>query len=172
MTDSDFLRALKERHAAREKADRSFELLGETLTYRAGVAPEVGNRLQQAGAELFDFSKQMQATVESGGEKITEAEFAELMRNLGDARWRLFEIADQTALACLEPASHEAWARLRSEDAASPLSQDDVLEVARELVVRVTGLPTDAPTGSSDGRNGTAKRSKENSSSPASVPTG
>ncbi len=45
MAEDAFLQRFEERRAAREAADRTFQIAGATLTYRPSVAPEVGLKL-------------------------------------------------------------------------------------------------------------------------------
>ena len=177
MTD-DFLAAFEARRAAREQADRSFELAGEKLVYRASVAPEVGMRLeemrQRVRAQLETLRAALDAAEkapEQNGGEPDLTPVAAVLDGMDVSDADMLQIGDETVLACLDPASHEAWARLRSNDAAQPLIFDEVFEIADYLLGKVAGIPTDAPADSSAGRTEIDKPSKEKSSSPARTPT-
>lgn len=160
MTD-DFLARFEQRRQERLEADRSFPLAGATLTHKASVAPEVGKRLEdmrrQVGTELEEAQRRIQAANGSPPDlsdlKISDDE--------------MIQAADETILACLEVESHETWASLRDIEAVYPLNFEEIMQLADYLLGRVTGIPTDAPAGSSDGRTTTAKKSKAPSSSTA-----
>lgn len=164
MTD-DFLADLKRRHAERAAADRTFDLLGESLTHRPSVAPEVARTLEEAGQALADLADRHRHALNGGREDIPDEEFLVMLNEQADAQRLVLDAAEHTVLACLEADSHASWARLRSEAAASPLTADDVLEVARQLVVKLSQHPTLAPGGSSPGRKPTGAASRGTSSS-------
>ena len=153
MTD-EFLERFERRRQERLAADRTFPLAGETLTHKPSVAPEVGSRLE---AMRDDVGKQ----VAEARRRIAEANGEPA--DLSDLDFRdttMIDTADETILACLEPESHEAWARLRATDSPYPLNFEEIMSLADYLLGRVTGIPTSAPAGSSAGRETTAKRSK------------
>lgn len=162
----DFLTRFEQRRADRLKADRSFTVAGETLTHKPSVSPEVGQRLEevrrQVGAELEEAQKRIQAA-NGNPPDLSDLKISDDVMIL---------TADETILACLEPGSHEAWARLRDVNAEYPLNFEEIMELADYLLGRVTGIPTVAPADSSAGRTTTAKRSRANSSSTAKTPTG
>ena len=165
MTD-DFLTRFEERRKERLLADRSFPLAGETLTHKASVAPEVGKRLeemrQEVGRELEELKRRL-AEANGNPPDLSDLKISD------DA---MIEVADETILACLEPESHPVWARLRAIDNAYPLNFEEIMALADYLLGRVTGIPTVAPAGSSDGRTTTAKRSKAASPSKAKTSAG
>lgn len=176
MTD-DFLAAFEAKRAARMAADRSFQLGGETLTFRPSVAPEIGMHLEEMRQRVRSQIENLQAALakaekpEGNGADPDLSPITAALESMDISESDMLQIGDETILACLEPASHEAWARLRSNDAAQPLIFDEVFEIADYLLGRVAGVPTDAPADSSDGRTETAKPSKGRSSSPAKTPT-
>lgn len=171
----DFLAAFEARRKAREETERSFVIAGETLKHRATLSPEVTFRFQKAQTTSYEDMVAMKEWVD----KIQKAagkngRQEKLLDEAPEPRLTdedLLAIADETVLACLEPDSHEAWARLRSSDAAQPITYDEVFEILDYLFGRVTDLPTVAPADSSDGRTETAKPSRGRSSSPAKTPT-
>ncbi len=176
MTD-DFLAAFEARRAARIQADRTFDIAGETLTFRPTVAPEVGMRLEQmrqtVRAQLETLRKQAdeaEKKAAANGGDADMAALAEALDNLTVSDQDMLHIGDETVIACLDPGSHAAWARLRSPESPQPLTFDEVFEVADYLLGRVAGIPTSAPADSSAGRTQTASRSKGRSSSPAKTP--
>lgn len=178
MTDP-FLEAFEQRRKLRAQADRSFTVAGETLIYRPTVAPEVGTRLeamrQTVRSELealqAETAKAQKAADADGGESDTTA-LAAALDKMTFSDEDMLQSGDETVLACLEPGSHEAWARLRSPDAPQPLTFDEVFELADYLLGRVAGIPTSAPADSSAGRTATASKSKAKSSSQAKTPIG
>lgn len=165
MTD-DFLTRFEQRRQERLAADRSFPLAGETLIHKASVAPEVGKRLedmrQEVGRELDEAKRRL---AEANGEPLD-------LSDLKISDDIMIQAADETIIACLEPDSHETWARLRAIDAEYPLNFEEIMMLADYLLGRVTGIPTDAPAGSSAGREKTGRKSKADSSSTAKASTG
>jgi hypothetical protein len=174
-----FLEAFEARRAAREQADRSFPLAGETLSYRPSVAPEVGMRLERMRQQVRGQMERLKAAADkaeqassNGGAEAAVDELAAALDNLEVSDTDMLQIGDETVLACLTPESAEAWARLRSPGAPQPLTFDEVFEFADYLLGRVAGIPTSAPADSSAGRTETASKSTAASSSPAATPTG
>lgn len=171
----DFLTRFEQRRQERLAADRSFPLAGETLIHKASVAPEVGQRLEEARDEMAAqldqaraISLEIQKRIDSAnGDGVDLSGIdTRAMRLTDDA---VILAADETVLACLEPDSHEAWARLRDVKADYPLNVAEIMEITDYLLQRVTGVPTDAPADSSDGRTKTGKQSKAASSSTANA---
>ena len=179
MTD-DFLERFEARRIAREQADRTFVLAGETFRFRPTITPEVVFRFrdsQQSMYEDLDKIRRWGAEVEAARAKNGDgaADLEQLVGAMPEPRMSdddLIQIADETILACLEPASHEAWAKLRSPENLQPVTYNEVFEIVGYLLGRVTEIPTVAPTGSSDGRTETARPSKASSSSRAKTPAG
>jgi hypothetical protein len=177
----EFLTRFEERRAAREHADRTVTIAGEKLVYRPTVAPEVGLRLesmrQKVVAQLERLRDAAQkaerdtAAAEGNGADVDLTALNDALERMEVSDEDMLLIGDETVLACLEPASHPAWARLRDPDAKQPLTFDEVFELADYLLGRVAGVPTSAPADSSDGRTETSKSSKGRSSSPAKIPT-
>lgn len=165
MTDS-FLERFEKRRQERLAVDRSFPLAGETLVHRASVAPEVGSRLEamrdEVGKTVAEARRRI-AAANGDPADLSDLDFDDS---------RMIESADETILACLEPESHEAWARLRAIDAEYPLNFEEIMSLADYLLGRVTGIPTSAPADSSAGRTTTGKRSKADSSSTAKASKG
>lgn len=160
---SDFLTEFHKKREARLAADRTFTLAGETLTHRPSVAPQIGLKLEAArhkvSVELLEISqraKEINGSVPDEFVRLISGQTTDV---------EMLQISDEVIVACLEPDSHEAWGRLRDENAAYPLSVADVMEIADFLIERVTQIPTVAPAGSSDGRTETVKPSKGTSSS-------
>lgn len=91
----------------------------------------------------------------------------------GLAPQELLDLLDETALACLEPgeASEKAWAKIRNPNLMLPLTLDDVIWLVDHLVARASGIPTDAPAGSPDGRTKTETSSKARSRSKEPTPS-
>lgn len=83
----------------------------------------------------------------------------------------LLDLLDESALACLEPDSAKAWAEIRDPNRPLPLTLDDLIWLVDHLIARASGIPTDAPAGSPDGRSNTETSSKEPSPSEADAPT-
>ncbi len=159
--EDEFLKAFNEQRKLRAQADRSFPLGEETLTYRPAVAPEIPLAFQEATELLATWAGEVNAllsqangsTPEIPEQPISEAD--------------LLAVYDATVLACLEPASHETWARLRSPDASYPLLGEEVYRLAVYLIGKTTSLPTDGLLGSSSTQPETATTSTGNSPSPA-----
>jgi hypothetical protein len=141
----------------REEADRSFKILGETLTVKASVAPEIGFRLGEFQAKLVAYQaadKERETRGEPPSEMgVTNAEFVEL------SEW--------TIRSCLEPDSVAAWERLRAPDAKDPLTLLDIYAVATYVQARASGLPTVGPADSSAGPQTNGTSSTAASPSPA-----
>lgn len=143
----------------RTRDDRTITLLGETLTVKASIAPEVGIRIDEITTRLADYIERGQAA-QQAGEPLPEA---------GISDTDLLDLSEATIRACLDPASTPAWERLRSPDSPDPLDLMEIYGLARFLVSKVTLLPTDAPSGSSDGQTNTEPSSKAGSPSTAAA---
>ncbi len=163
MTD-DFLERFEAQRAARLAAERSFQLAGETLTFKPSVPPETGARLQACREKYAN-------QLAEGQRRIAAYEADNSVGLMTDDLDLdidgLILAADEQILNCLEPDGQAAWGRLRALDAAEPLTFQEIGQIADYLLGRVTGIPTDAPAGSSAGRTTTAKQSKAASSSKA-----
>lgn len=146
MTD-DFLERFEQRRQERLQADRTVTIAGVDLIYRPSISPETALLLEETRDRYVS---------QNGSRDITAT--------------HLVNVADQSILECLEPASHQAWANLRDPAAEYPLSLSDVFDLAEYLLGKAAGTPTDAPSGSSDGRTTTAQQSTEDSSSTANAP--
>ena len=178
MTD-DFLANFEAKRAAREAADRSFVIAGETLRFRPSIAPEVAFKFRASQVSAMEDLEKLQAwsaeyAAAAAKNGKGEADMAKLIERVPEPRLSdddLLLVADETVLACLEPDTHEAWARLRSPEAPQPITYDEVFEIVGYLLSRVTQIPTDAPSDSSAGRTQDDKRSTGKSSSPAKTPT-
>jgi hypothetical protein len=152
MTD-DFLERFEAQRAARLAAERSFQLAGETLTFKPSVREKYANQLAEG-------QRRIQAYEADNSVGLTTDDLDLDIDGLILA-------ADEQILNCLEPDGQAAWGRLRALDAAEPLTFQEIGQIADYLLGRVTGIPTDAPAGSSAGRTTTAKPSKAASSSKA-----
>jgi len=160
MSDA-FLEAFEQRRKEREQAERSFTLLGETLTFRAHVPYETGRRLEQARRDFEEGITEARKRLDAANGSVPD------LSDLPIDTDALVQAADEQILACLEPSSRKAWSKLRALDAREPLTFEEIGQIADYLLGRVTGLPTVAPAGSSAGRTETAKPSKAGSSSKA-----
>lgn len=126
----------------RAERDRSFQIAGETFTYRPSVAPEV---------------------MASWNEAVT----GEV--TLGEREW--LKLYDDTILGLLEPGQEEKWLAVRSADLELPINLSDLSSLMEWLLAEQSGRPTVQPSESSqtDGRTGT--ESTDTSSPPlAAVP--
>lgn len=145
------------RHA-RLQENRSFPLLGEKLTVKISVAPEVGFRLQDLRRKVRDdleAERQAKERNESAPVGLTDAE--------------MLSVAEDTIVACLEPGSLPAWLRLRSPDQAVPLSFREIFALCDYVLARASGIPTDGPSDSSSGPTETDSSSTDDSPSPAQI---
>jgi hypothetical protein len=177
----EFLTRFEERRAAREHADRTVTIAGEKLVYRPTVAPEVGLRLEAMRQKVVEQLERLRdaaqkaerdtAAAEGNGTDVDLTALNDALERMEVSDEDMLLIGDETVLACLEPSSHPAWARLRDPAATQPLTFDEVFELADYLLGRVAGVPTSAPADSSDGRTETSRSSKGRSSSPAKIPT-
>lgn len=143
--------------ADRTKDDRTITLLGETLTVKPVIAPEVALRLDDFQSRIAEYLTVAEAAREAG------AELPEAGIDDGD----LLDVSEFAIRSALDPGSLDAWERLRSPEAAEPLGLMEIYGLARFLVSKVTLLPTDAPSGSSDGPTSNGASSKAGSSSTA-----
>ena len=177
MTD-DFLARIEERKKARREADRSFVLLGETLAVRPSVTREVGADLMAARDARVTAIQALQKLLGKDGQMPANADDAQLgavveaTRLVGAADDTAIQVAEETIIDCLEPGTHEAWARLRAKDAADPLTAEEMEEIAEYLLGKIAEIPTSAPSVSSDGRTETSSKSRANSSSRGKIPVG
>lgn len=158
MTDP-WLEQFAERRKAREEADRTFDLLGESLTVRASVAPEAALRLAQFDIRV---ARYLEAAQEAEAKKLPPPE-------LGVTDEEMLAMDEEAIRAALEPGSWAAWDRLRAPDAPEPLSILEIHGLARYVVSRVSGLPTERPAGSSAGPLNGSSSSKAKSGSRAAA---
>jgi hypothetical protein len=142
MQKDPWLENWEARRKERESADRSFEVLGETLVAKASVAPEIGLRLAEFQSRIAVYVPLAQEAQEKG----------KPLPDLGVSDEELLALSEATIRACLEPASHEAWARLRDPERADPMSLMDIYGFATYVLSKATALPTGAPAGSSSGQ--------------------
>ncbi len=163
MTD-DFLERFEAQRAARLAAERTFDLAGETLTFKPSVPPETGTRLQAARERYANALQEGQRRIDAYERDNTVGLTTDDLDLDLDG---LILAADEQILNCLEPDGQAAWGRLRALDAAEPLTFQEIGQIADYLLGRVTGIPTVAPAGSPDGRTTTGKQSKDGSSSKA-----
>lgn len=159
----DWLDTFNEGIAVRERGERSFEVLGETLTVKPSLAPQVAIRYFTAKRRLIEFTALRIAAEAEGAEKPP------LPEDLQDEA--LLELMDMTARACLDTATAPAWDRLRSDDHPTPLDWDQLFSLCEYLIGRASTHPTDEPIGSSNGQPGTSPSSEDASLSPAGTPT-
>lgn len=159
--DDEFLQAFNERRRLRAERDRAFEIDGVTLTHRPAVSPETPLRYQEAHDTMSRWGEDVRRRLAEANGSPPELPEQPVS---GD---EMIEIYDEFILACLEPVSHDAWAKLRAPDAANPLVDDDIYSLALYLLEKTTQIPTDGPPDSSDTRPATSTTSPGNSRSPA-----
>lgn len=153
-----FLENFNALRATRKQDTRSFPLLGETLVYKASIAPEVGFRLiaiQKKVAEDIEATKLAAELGQPAPEITTDVE--------------MLAVAEETIVDCLENDSLPAWSRLRRPDSPEPLSFGEIFSLARYLVAKASGLPTGGPTESSDGPQTAASSSTDDSPLPVPI---
>lgn len=142
----------------RLKDDRSFTLLGERLTVKISVAPEVGFRLAALRRRVRDDIEATQQANERGETAPDVTTDAEMLA-----------VAEDTIVACLEPESLDAWRRLRSADQPIPLSFREIFSLCDYILARASGIPTDGPSDSSAGPTTTDSSSTDDLPSPAAI---
>lgn len=140
MTDP-WLEQWEQRRQERAQTDRSFTVLGETLTAKASVAPEIGIRLAEFQTRVAAYVPVAQAA-QAKGEPLPE---------LGVSDEEMLALSEATIRACLEPASITGWERLRDPERADPMTLMDIYGFATYVLSKATGLPTGASGGSSAG---------------------
>lgn len=156
MTDQDpWLVQFEARRKEREDADRSFTLLGETLVVKANVAPELALRRADFQARVEKYTIDV-AEAQAKGAPIPD---------LGVDDKEFLELSESIIVACLEPDSLAAWARLRSPEHPDPLSLMDIYGLSGFLLAKASRLPTAAPAASSNGHQGGRRTSGAASSS-------
>lgn len=138
---ADVARDIEERRKARAARDRSFELGGETFTYRPSVPME-------AMAEYYDMA--------SGQNIVSNAD--------------AINIIDSTVLAFLEPGQEEKWTKVR-QDPENALSVWDCHELIEGLLETATGRPTLPPSVSTVGQKKSGTTSTEDSPSTEATST-
>lgn len=156
--DDPYLEQFEARRKEREAADRTFTLLGEELTVKASVAPEVGLEMQAFKRKLVAFwiaSSEAERTNSPvpAPDGVTDPE--------------MLELSESVIRACLTADTQAAWDRLRSPDAADPLTLPEIYGLADFVLSKASGLPTAGPSGSSDGPKSTKPRSRAKSPSTA-----
>lgn len=155
-----WLEQFEARRKEREAADRTFTLLGEELTVKPSVAPELALRLFGFKKKLLEYWTARLAAEENGtalpsGDDVSD----ELMLDLSESVIR----------GCLTFESLPAWERLRSDESEQPLSLPEIYLLADGVISKVTQLPTGGPSASSDGRTSTTKPSRVKSRSAAAT---
>lgn len=154
-----YLEQFVARRKEREQADRSFTLLGETLTVKASVAPEVGLRRGEFERRLAVFA----ATAEEA-RKANKP-----LPELGFSDQELLDLSDSIIFDCLEPASHDTWRKLRSPDSTDPLGLLEIYGLSGYVLSKASALPTGGPSASSDGQRSNGSSSTARSSSRAAT---
>ncbi len=161
----DVLARIEAQREARRKAEREIPFLGETLVLRPSTEYATSMRLQVARIKV---AMAMSAEMDANGDSTLHVA-AVRADQVASAEQEAIAAAEEAILDCLDPVCHEAWARLRAND-TEPLTGDELFDIADYLIGRVAGIPTSAPADSPAGRTKTARSSKGNSSSPATVP--
>jgi hypothetical protein len=161
-----------ERQKRADEDDRLFKIGGEEFRHRASVAPEkimawmeLGERGSVEKQRLESAQKALEAAqaqdmaaehIERLAERV--AGFAEEAKAASVPEGQWVSILDDTILSLIEPDYHDAWRRVRDQDAVFPLSIGDMTEVLDWLVKKVVARPTQSPSDSlrSPAGNGTA----------------
>lgn len=158
MTD-EWLEKFEADRAERDTGNRTFSILDEDLTVKTSVAPEIAirlNAMRQAVRSDLEAAK----AAEEAGEELPKEHVTTA---------QMLATADETVLGCLDPASHDAWRRLRDPDHPAPLRFVEIFSLCDYLLGRASGHPTVGPDDSSNGPTGTGASSTAESSSPAAV---
>lgn len=140
-TQDPWLEQFEARETERVRADRTFEVRGEKLTVKPGVAPEIGFRMSDFQARLAKFQIDARAAIEAGNEPPED----------GPDNVELLDISEATIRACLEDDSIETWDRMRSPNFPRPFSLGDIYSFSTYVLSRAVELPTIASEGSSAG---------------------
>lgn len=147
----------------RERVNRTLEILGETLTVKPSIAPQVATR-------YFDIKRQLaQNYVEKEEAKKTGSEPPVTPEELLDPA--IIDLLDETCLACLTADSVSAWKRIRDPQHPAPPGWNDLFSLCEYLIGRASGHPTDGPDDSSTGPAETNPSSEEDSSLLEPTPT-
>ncbi len=157
MTDP-WLAQFEARRAEREKADRTFTLLGETLTVKPSVAPEVGLRLGKFQIAVAAFVEAYQKA---------EAEKTAPPEGSGYTDEEMLALSESVIADCLTADSLPTWERLRRPDSEEPLTLIEIYGLATYVAGRAAGIPTGGPSASSDGPQNGNTSSKARSPSRA-----
>jgi hypothetical protein len=153
-----WLEQFAERRKQREESDRTFIILGQKLTVKPSVAPEPALR-------IADFEARLSAYLEDAKQRKT----GDPVPELGVSDTEMLDMAETAIRAALEPQSLKAWEKLRAPDSAEPLDLLEIYGLAKYVLSRAARVPTDGPSGSSDGPQNTARSSKAKSSSTAAT---
>lgn len=154
-----WLERLEERREQRKQASRTVPLLGEELTVKASIAPEVGLRITKLEIQIAEHRA-----------AVADAEKEGKPRPLvGVTDIEVLDVIESVIRDCLEPAALPVWAKLRDPAAPEPLDFEDLYLIAKGLVATVVGLPTGGPTDSSAGQGSGKRSSKARSSSRAAA---
>ena len=142
MTTDPWLTQFEERRKERDQEDRTFDFLGERLTHKAQVAPEVGFRLGAFQRKQIAYTAEQEERAARGEDRepmgVTDEEFLEL------CEW--------TIRSCLEPDSIAAWERIRDPNHPDPMTLLEIYGFATYVQAKAAGVfPTVEPTGSSAG---------------------
>lgn len=179
---------------AREDADRSFIIGGETFVYRPAVAPEAimswtefaggadneQAQLRAAQANLAAAHAQLAAANAANADpaevarvsaeiavktaEVATATAAVQEKTRSDTEW--LSVIDETITAILEPSYHDTWEKVRNPELAHPLSLGDLQDLMEWLVDEVVSRPTGKPSASSPSDGATATALTVASSSP------
>lgn len=153
-----WLEQFEARRKERETADRTFTLLGETLTVKPSVAPEIGLRIARFQMQMAEHVDAVNAAEKTGTEPPSRS---------GISTEEMLDLSESVIRSCITADSLEAWERLRASDAADPLNLMDIYSLAIYALSRASGVPTEGSSDSSDGPANTNGKSKGRSSSTA-----
>lgn len=153
-----WLERFEERIAERADTGETLTIIGEKITLKPAIAPQVAIRYYDAKLRLIDYYLAREKA-EAADEPVPE-----LAVDLQDEA--LLALVEETARACIAPDSLAAWEQLRSPDRANPLAWRDVMSLCEHLLNKASGVPTEGPTDSSDGPKSTSTSSTDASPSP------
>lgn len=156
-----WLEQFNARREERERRARIVELLGETLTLKPAVAPQVAIRYYDAKRRLLTYYAEAEQL------RQENKEVPEPPVDLQDPA--LIDLFDDTMRSCLAAESLESWGRIRDPERADPLNWEDLFNLCEGILATASGFPTERPTGSSDGPPKNGRSSKAGSSSRAAT---
>ena len=156
-----WLEQFNARRAQRETAARTVELLGEQLTLKPAIAPQVAIRYYDAKRRLILYYAEAEQ-LRTQGKDVPEPP-----EDLQDPA--LLDLFDETMRACVSSDGLEAWGRIRDPGRDDPLNWEDFFSLIEGVLATASATPTERPTVSSAGPPKTGRSSKAGSSSAAAT---